>query len=180
MTRIKVHDKYFVPFITETQISEKIAGLASLINRDYEGKNLLVLSVLNGSFIFTADLVRQLTIPAEVQFLRISTYGNTMESSENAREVWGLQNLTLKDRAVLIVEDIIDSGYTLSFLYDVLEKLQPASLTVATLLFKPAAFKGTHRPDYTGFEIPNAFVVGYGMDYAQQGRELKAIYQLSE
>ncbi len=154
--------------------------LVKIINRDYAGKNLLILSILNGSFIFTADFVRHLEIPSEVQFLRISTYGDAMESSENTREVWGMESLTLQNRDVLIMEDIIDTGYTLSFLYETLVKFEPSSLKVITLLFKPDAFKGSKKPDYSGFEIPNAFVVGYGMDYAQQGRGLKAIYQLSE
>ncbi len=180
METIKIHDKSFQILIPETVIMERVKSLAETLNVIYEGKTLHIICVLNGSFIFTADLVRYLTMPMEIHFVRVSTYGNERVSSGSTREVWGLDSLNISQKSVLIAEDIIDTGFTLEFLRQKIDALRPESIETITFLFKPESFKGTKRPEYTGFNIPDDFVVGYGMDYAQMGRELRAIYQLYE
>ena len=177
---IKIHDKTFVPYLSETEIQDNISRLATQINADYTGKNTLFLPILNGAFMFAADLLRKLTFAPEIQFVKISTYNNSMKSSQNVKNVFGLEGLDLKGKHILITEDIVDTGFTVDFLVDFLQKYEPASIKIVALLYKPASFVGKTLPDYVAFEIPPAFVVGYGLDYAQKGRELKEIYVLSE
>jgi hypoxanthine phosphoribosyltransferase len=171
--------KAFRRFISEEEIQQRIRELADALNRDYEGRRPLLLVVLNGAFLFAADLVRHLSVHPEIQFIRISTYGDTMNSSETAQVLLGLE-CEVENREVLIVEDIVDTGFTTSFFVDLISRQRPASVRLATLLFKPEKHQGSVLPDYVGFEISPLFVVGYGMDYAQQGRELRHIYQLDE
>lgn len=175
-TPIRVHDRLFVPLISEAEIQARVAELAVRINEDYAGRNPLIIVVLNGAFVFAADLVRLLTIRPEIQFIRISTYGNSMQSTETARVLLDLEG-QLEHRHVVLIEDIVDTGYTMDFFLSLLDQHNPASVRVMTLLFKPERYGGRRPPEYIGFRIPPAFVVGYGMDYAQQGRELRAIYQ---
>ena len=178
MKEIRLLDKDFRLFLPENLIQKKISEMGEQISRDYKGKELLLVAILNGAFLFAADLIRNLSIPTSIQFMQIASYGNEMQSQGKANLILDLTT-SAKDRHVLMLEDIVDSGLTSQFLYKHLQQHQPASLKLATLLFKPETFKATVRPDYVGFEIPPAFVVGYGMDYAQQGRGLRSIYRLT-
>lgn len=174
--QIQIHDKFFEPYITEFEIKRRIDDLAIEIDAAYQNEEVWLLPILNGAFIFAADLVRALSISPEIQFVKVSTYGNEMESKGEASNVFGLAGLEVKGKHILIVEDIVDSGYTVDFLVETLSKLSPASIKIATLLFKPDSFKGKNAPNFCCFEIPSAFVVGYGLDYAQKGRDLRSIY----
>jgi hypoxanthine phosphoribosyltransferase len=179
MADLIIKDLPFEPYLSEADIQARISELAEQLNRDYRGKAPLLIVVLNGAFLFAADLVRHLTIEPEIQFIRITTYGNTMSSSETAQVLLGLE-VEVENRDVIIVEDIVDSGYTTDFFIRHLDQQHPTSVRLMTLLFKPDNFTREHRPDYIGFDIPLDFVVGYGMDYAQQGRELRDIYKLKQ
>jgi hypoxanthine phosphoribosyltransferase len=178
MELIKVHDKYFKPFLTEKVIQQKIKEIAVEINRDYEGKRPLFIAILNGSFMFAADLFKHLSIDAEVCFIKLASYKG-MKSTGSIITAIGLDQ-DLFGRDVLIVEDIVDTGKTLSVFLPKLMHQQPASLKIASLLHKPEATQFPLTIDYTGFSIPNKFVVGYGLDYDGLGRNLKEIYQLAE
>ena len=178
MKQVSLLDKEFELFLPENLIQQKISELGKQISQDYEGKQLLLVAILNGAFLFAADLIRNLNVPTSIQFMQIASYGNEMQSQGKANLILDL-SIPVKDKHVLLLEDIVDSGLTSQFLFNHLKKHQPASLKLATLLFKPAAFKAEVKPDYTGFEIPPEFVVGYGMDYAQQGRGLRDIYRLT-
>jgi hypoxanthine phosphoribosyltransferase len=179
MADLIIQDLPFEPYLREVDIQARIAELGEQLNRDYRGKSPLMLVVLNGAFLFAADLVRHLTIEPEIQFIRISTYGNSMTSSHAAQVLLGL-DVEVEGREVILVEDIVDSGYTTDFFVRHLTQQQPASVCLLTLLFKPDNFTHERKPDYIGFEIAPEFVVGYGMDYAQQGRELRDIYKLKQ
>jgi hypoxanthine phosphoribosyltransferase len=176
MADVQVHDKIFTPFITAAQIQQRVAEMGALINTEYAGKKPLLIGVLNGSVIFMADLLRHIHSACEIGFIRVSSYQGT-SSSGAVKNVMGL-NDDLTGRDVIIVEDIIDTGDTAVYLIEEIRKKNPASLKFATILFKPAALKHDLRPDYVGFEIPPAFVVGYGLDYDGLGRNLADIYQL--
>lgn len=176
MNRIKVHDKYFVPFISAQQIEEKVTALAFELNTNYEDKNPLFISVLNGSFMFTSDLFKKLSIDAEVCFTKLSSYKG-VQSSGDVLTLVGLDK-TLLNRHVIILEDIVDSGKTMSVLMPKIVQQQPASVKLAALLIKPNALKENIYIDYNCFTIPDNFVVGYGLDYDGLGRNLPEIYQL--
>ena len=176
MADVQIHDKIFTPFITAAQIQQRVAEMGALINTEYAGKKPLLIGVLNGSVIFMADLLRHIHSACEIGFIRVSSYQGT-SSSGAVKNVMGL-NDDLTGRDVIIVEDIIDTGDTAVYLIEEIRKKNPASLKFATILFKPAALKHDLRPDYVGFEIPPAFVVGYGLDYDGLGRNLADIYQL--
>ncbi len=157
--------------LTEEQIQNRIKELGREISRDYEGKEPLVVGVLYGSFIFMADLVRRCAIPCKMAFLRVSSYGNGTETSGQVQVIFDpLQDIEGKD--VLVVEDIIDSGLTLDTLMKLLQERKPASLKLCTLLSKPSRRQVPVQVDYCGFEIPDAFVVGYGVDFAERWRNL--------
>lgn len=179
MNEVFIHDKEFELTLSSEKIYERIQHLQQAINKDYYQKDPLFLPVLNGAFIFAADLVRGLNIHPEIQFIRINTYGDSTVSSHQAKVTFGLEQ-DLTGRHVLIVEDIVDTGYTSDFLRKYLKIRNVASVKMATLLFKPAKFKGTVAPEYVGFEIEPDFVVGYGMDYAQRGRELPGLYTVKQ
>lgn len=172
-------EKTFIPLISPKQIQEAVIQLGVQINRDYNGKNPVLLGILNGSFIFLADLARCLDCKPEFGFLGLSSYGNETKSKGEVIENFQL-NINLEGRHVLVVEDIVDHGLTLKKIKEKLNTVNPASLKVASLLFKPKAFLGNEKPDYVGFEIGNEFVVGYGLDFAGKGRELPGIYQCKE
>ena len=176
MADVQVHDKIFTPFITAAQIQQRVAEMGALSNTEYAGKKPLLIGVLNGSVIFMADLLRHIHSACEIGFIRVSSYQGT-SSSGAVKNVMGL-NDDLTGRDVIIVEDIIDTGDTAVYLIEEIRKKNPASLKFATILFKPAALKHDLQPDYVGFEIPPAFVVGYGLDYDGLGRNLADIYQL--
>lgn len=175
---ITLQDKEFIPYLSSDDISEKITSLATLINEDYEGKQPIILCILSGSFVFTADLVRKLSIPHQIEFVRYSSYSGTSSTGQISK-ILGLR-ADIKDQDIIIVEDIIDTGFTISTAIRELYVSEPKSIKVASLLFKPDALKHEVPLDYIGFEIPNKFVVGYGLDYNELGRNIPAIYQLKD
>jgi hypoxanthine phosphoribosyltransferase len=175
---IKLQNLEFEPFILDSQIQQRIKEVADEINETYENTPCTLVVVLNGSFRFVADLTRHLKMPCEFVFIRLKSYQN-MESSGEIQEVLGL-NIPLKNKNVLIIEDIIDTGNTISELLSQFKLQEPTSLRVATLLFKPFALQKPIGIDFIGFEIENKFVVGYGLDYNETGRELNDLYVLKE
>lgn len=176
MLVIKVHDKEFVPYLTETDIQEKISILAEDIGNDYRDKRPLFIAILNGSFMFASDLFKALHIEAEICFIKLASYKGTKSSGQVVTAI-GL-DIDLTNRHIIVIEDIIDTGKTLhSFLPQILNQ-QPLSLKIAVLLDKPEPRKFEVPIDYTCFTIPNKFVVGYGLDYNGLGRNIKEIYQL--
>lgn len=176
MDQIQLLDKTFVPYLTETEIQETVKRLAARINFDYTGKDVVFLSILNGSFMFTSDLMKHITIPCEISFIKFSSYVGT-QTSGRVDELIGMTE-SVRDKHVIVVEDIVDTGITMDKIITLLKQQLPGSLEVCSILFKKIAFQGKHAPKYFGYEIPNKFVVGYGLDYNQQGRNLPAIYQV--
>jgi len=176
--RVTVHDKTFEPYLKASTIAARIGVLGKEISADYAGKRPLIVAVLNGSFIFAADLFRSLTIEAEISFIKLASYRGTSSSGHVVTAI-GLDE-SLKGRHVILLEDIIDTGKTLhSFLPEIIQR-QPASLRIATFLSKPEALEHDITADYVCFEIPNRFVVGYGLDYDGLGRNLPDLLQLVE
>jgi len=175
---VQIKDKKFAIFIPESQIQARIAQLGEQLNRDYVGKEPLFIGVLNGSFMFMADLMKKITVSSYVSFVRVSSYEGT-QSTGKLTEIIGLQ-ADLKGRHVVIVEDIVDTALTMSQLVEQLHNQQPASLEVVTLLCKRDAMQKELSLTYVGFEIPNAFVVGYGLDYDGLGRNLPDLYVWQE
>ncbi|OJU78020.1 MAG: hypoxanthine phosphoribosyltransferase [Bacteroidetes bacterium 47-18] len=176
MKAIQVLDKAFVPFITASEIDRKIQEIADRINKAYSDKNPLFIAVLNGSFMFASDLFKKITIPAQISFIKLASYKGTT-STGNVITAIGLDE-SLKDRHIILLEDIIDTGKTLSEFLPQLWNQAPASLKIAALLTKPEALRHEVHADYTGFEIENRFVLGYGLDYDGYGRNLPELYQL--
>jgi hypoxanthine phosphoribosyltransferase len=170
------HDTYVIDqMISAKSIAAKIETLATEIETEFAGTDkLVVVGLLRGSFVFIADLVRELDLPVEVDFLEASSYGDAMESSREVRIFKDLRG-TIEGRDVLIVEDIIDTGHTLAHVVDFLMSKHPARLKSIALLDKPSRREVDYKPDWTGFEIPDEFVVGYGIDYAQRNRNLPYI-----
>lgn len=175
---IQVLDKKFQPYIKAEEIQEQISKLAQEINADYANKKPLFIAILNGSFMFASDLFKELTIDAEICFIKLASYKGT-KSTGNVITSIGLDE-NLKDRHVIIVEDIVDTGKTLFEFLPQLVNQQPASLKIAALLHKPEALVHPLTIDYLGFKVPNKFLLGYGLDYDGLGRNLKEIYQLVE
>ena len=176
MPVVKVHDKSFDIFLSEQTILKRIKEMASEINRDYAGKRPFFIAILNGSFMFASDLFKQLNIDAELCFIKLASYKG-MKSSGNVVTSIGLDD-DLYGKDVVIVEDIVDTGKTLHNFLPRLLHQQPRSLKIATLLHKSAATQYHLTLDYIGFDIPDKFVVGYGLDYDGLGRNFKEIYQL--
>jgi hypoxanthine phosphoribosyltransferase len=176
MAIVKVHDKSFETYLDETTILLRIKELAQKINEDYAGKKPLFVAILNGSFMFASDLFKQLNIEAELCFIKLASYKG-MKSSGNVVTSIGLDD-DLFGKDVIIVEDIVDTGKTLHNFLPKLKHMQPNSMRIATLLHKPEATVYPLQLDYVGFDIPNKFVVGYGLDYDGLGRNFKEIYQL--
>ncbi|HEY0355172.1 MAG TPA: hypoxanthine phosphoribosyltransferase [Flavisolibacter sp.] len=174
---ITLHDKTFDTYLSEKEIQEKIKHIASQLNKDYQGKKPLFIAILNGSFMFAADLFKYITIDAEICFIKLASYKG-MKSSGNVITAIGLDQ-DIYDRDVVILEDIVDTGKTLHEFLPKLDHQQPKSLKIASLLHKPEATQFPLKIDYIGFAIPNKFVVGYGLDYDGLGRNLKEIYQLA-
>lgn len=175
---VQVHDKQFRIFIAKEQIQQRINELAHEIDVTYKGQKPLFVGILNGSFIFAADLFRQLTIEAEISFIKLASYKGTSSTGHVVTAI-GMEEY-LHGRHVIIVEDIIDTGRTLHSFLPEIQQRQPASVRIATFLSKPEARLYEVPIDYTGFEIPDKFVVGYGLDYDGLGRNLPDVYQLSE
>ena len=168
-------DDHVEILISETEITARVNQLAKQITESYSNtEQLVVVGLLRGSFIFIADLVRRLNLPVEVDFMTVSSYGNAMVSSRQVRIIQDLET-DIKGRDVLIVEDIIDTAHTLSQVINILKTRMPKSLTICTLLNKPSRREVDVPIDWTGFDIPDEFVIGYGIDYAQQGRNLPHI-----
>lgn len=171
---MKILDLEFKPFITEKEIQHAVKKLGKKLNQEYSDRNPLFLVILNGAFIFAADLFRELKITAEVSFIKLSSY-HEVKSSGRVREIIGL-NHTIFNRNLIILEDIIDTGLTLHYTLEALQDLGAASIEVVTLFLKPDSFKKRIEVKYIGFEIPNGFVIGYGMDYQGYGRNLKNVF----
>ncbi len=178
MSLIKVHDKNFEPYLTTSQVQDAIQNLANELNKDYAGKRPLFISILNGSFMFASDLFKKLEIDAEICFIKLASYKGT-KSSGHVITAIGL-DIDLIDRHVVILEDIVDTGKTLTEFLPQLTNQQPASLKICALLHKPEATVYPIKIDYLGFSIPNKFVVGYGLDYDGLGRNIPEIYKLVE
>ncbi len=174
---ILVRDKKFEIYLSAEEINQRNTQLGQAITQDFAGKELVVLGILNGSFVFMADLCRYISLPLSTTFMKISSYSGT-ESTGKVQSIMGLEE-KIEGKNVLIVEDIVDTGISMDYLLKALSELNPAKLSIVTLLHKPDAFQFNYTLDYVGFEIPNKFVVGYGLDYDGLGRNLPDIYQLS-
>ncbi len=169
----------FRVFISEKEIQDRVAALGEQLNRDYADKKPIFIGVLNGAFIFLSDLLRHITIPSEVDFLKLSSYGDEKVSSGKVTDLKDI-DANIEDRHVLLVEDIVDTGLSMKYMADKLHKKDPASIATVTLLHKPETTHHDVPLDYVGFEIPPRFVLGYGLDYAQEGRNLAQIYILDD
>lgn len=178
MSVINVNDKSFQPYLTASEIDTQIKRLGIEINGDYAGKRPLFIAILNGSFMFASDLFKELTIDAEICFIKLASYKGTRSTSHVITSI-GLDE-SLKDRHVLIIEDIVDTGKTLSEFLPQLKDQHPASLKIAALLHKPEALLYPINIDYLGFNVPNKFLLGFGLDFDGLGRNLKEIYRLVE
>ena len=178
MQLLKIHDKTFKPFIDEASIKERVSVVGKQIAKDYEGLDPLFIVILNGSFMFAADIIRTINIPSEISFIKLASYKGTTSTGNVITAIGMDENLT--GRHVVILEDIIDSGKTLhSFLPEIWQR-QAASIKIAVFLSKPTALQYDVKPDYHCFEIPDDFVVGYGLDYDGLGRNLPCLYTLAD
>ncbi|NBP30632.1 MAG: hypoxanthine phosphoribosyltransferase [Flavobacteriia bacterium] len=175
---ITILDKTFRPYLSKEQIQAAIESIANRINTEYQDKNPLFIPILNGSFMFASDLFKRITIPAEISFIKLASYKGT-HSTGNVITAIGLET-EIYQRHVIVIEDIVDTGKTMSVFLPQLTHQQPQSLKVCALLHKKAATVHPIEIDYLGFEIPNLFVVGYGLDYNGQGRNLDSIFQVDE
>ena len=176
--KIIVNNDVFVPMLTEMEIKNRVKELAEQISNDYKQKLPIFIGVLNGAFVFMADLIKNLTIDCEIDFFKLSSYGDSKISSGNVRMLKEL-NCDVNDRDVIIVEDIVDSGLSIKYIEEIFSQYTPKSMKVCSLLMKPDSLKYNVKIDYIGFKIPTKFVIGYGLDYAQKFRNLKTIYVLS-
>lgn len=174
MSIVKIKDKSFKTFIPEEEILKRVKIVADKLNKDMEGKNPLFLAVLNGSFVFAADLMRYITIPCEISFVKLASYQGTASTGQ-VKEIFGV-NEDLQGRTVVIIEDIVDTGRTMKRMLESLGTRSPESLHICTLLLKPEKLESPLDIEYVAMEIPNDFIVGYGLDYDQQGRNLRDIY----
>lgn len=176
---IKVHGLAFRPYLSQEQIARRVGEIGQQISRDYEGKSPLFLAVLNGAFMFAADLIRACAIDCSITFIRLSSYEG-LNSSGKLKTVIGLQKEDVKGQDVIIIEDIVDTGHTMSEFLPQLAEMEPASVAIASLLVKTEALECDIDIQYTGFEIPMKFVIGYGLDYDGRGRNIPDIYQLAD
>jgi len=178
MNEVIIKDKTFEVFIPEAEVLKRVKAVAERINRDMAGKNPLFLAVLNGAFIFAADLMREMTIPCEISFVKLASYQGTTSTGE-VKEIIGI-NEDLTGRTVIIVEDIVDTGLTMKRMIEAIGTRNPASVHICTLLVKPEKLQVPLNIEYAAMEIPNDFILGYGLDYDQQGRTLRDIYRIKE
>lgn len=176
---IRVNGEIFEEMISESRIQRRIHDLARELSADYRGRVPVFIGVLNGSFIFFADLIREITIDCEVDFLKLSSYGDAKISSGTVRLLKDL-NCQVEGRDIIIVEDIVDSGLSMEYIKRLILHQNPASFKIVTLLHKPEAIKTDIQLDYVGFSIPKDFVIGYGLDFAQRERNLRSIYRLQK
>ena len=173
---IKIKDLEFIPYVTHYDILERVREIGIKINQDYENKNPLFIAVLNGSFMFASDLMKQVDLKSELTFIKVNSYDG-IESTGLIKEMIGIgQSVT--DRHVVIIEDIVDTGNTITHLLNEMSKMDPASIEVVTLFSKPESHQTKLYIKYTGFDIPNKFIVGYGLDYDGYGRNYQDVYQL--
>ncbi|MBE6305091.1 MAG: hypoxanthine phosphoribosyltransferase [Bacteroidales bacterium] len=177
MNTVTYNGLTFRPFISSEQIAKRVGEIAAEVSDAYKDRNPLIICVLKGAFPFASDLFMNLSIDAEIAFVRLQSYSGT-ESTGSVREVIGLDE-SVKGRAVIVVEDIIDTGRTMAKFLEELKAQEPAEVKVATLLFKPDALQEPLKPDYVGFSIPSKFIIGYGLDLDGLARNLKDIYVLS-
>lgn len=173
---VKAHDLSFEIMLSEQEIQNKVNEIGEQLKKDYKNKRPIFLGVLNGSYVFTADLARAYGEECEISFIKLSSYSG-LESTGEVSTVIGLTT-EIENRHIIVIEDIIDTGKTMFEFLPTLKKMKPASIAFATFLLKPAAIKYDIPVDYVGFKIPNKFVIGYGLDYNELGRNLRAIYQL--
>jgi len=178
MKTIKVDDKRFSIYLKAPEIEQAVDEIAVKINHDLEGADPLFLVVLNGAFIFASDLLKKITIPCEISFVKLSSYVGT-KSTSIIRELIGLDEV-VSGRTVVILEDIIDTGLTMGATIEKMKKLEAKDVRIATLLFKPNAFKMNYQINYIGIKIPNDFIVGYGLDYNGYGRNYPEIYKITD
>ena len=176
MDVMKVKDREFEVFISEEELDRIVKRLAAEVSRDYEGRDLVACPILTGAFMFAADLIRRLTLPCEVSFVRYASYSG-MSSTGEVKCMLPFSP-EVEGRAVLIIEDVVDSGFSMKRMLQSVWVLKPRSVRICSLFFKPAAFKGDYKVDYIGREIGNEFIVGYGLDYDEEGRNLKEIYKI--
>ena len=176
MKEIQILDKRFREFITENDILKKVEDIAVRINREFKGREVIFIGVLNGSFMFASDLLKRIEGNARITFVKLASYSGT-SSLGSIKQLIGW-NEELKNKSVIVIEDIVDSGVTLEHTVKSLREMQVADVRIAALLVKPEAYKKDIPLDYTGFEIPNNFVIGYGLDYEGYGRNLPSVYTL--
>ncbi len=176
---IKIGEDVFVPLLTEEQIQARIKELATEISKDYKGKVPVFIGVLNGSFIFMSDLIKRVNLDCEIDFFKLSSYGDAKISSGKVTMLKEL-NCDVTNRDIIIVEDIVDSGLSVKYIEDLFAENKPKSMRLVTLLTKPNSVKYNVKIDYIGFNIPSKFVIGYGLDYAQKYRNLRSIYVLDD
>lgn len=175
---IKIGNDEFKPFLSEEQIQKRVKELAEQISNDYKSSVPIFIGVLNGSFLFLSDLIRYVTLDCEIDFFKLSSYGDEKISSGKVRLLKAL-NCEVNDRDIIIVEDIVDSGLSINYIEELFEEKNPRSMKVVSLLVKSGSLKYDVKIDYIGFTIPDKFVIGYGLDYAQKYRNLKGIYVLN-
>ena len=178
MDRIKLHDKTFKVMIPASEIDAAVDRVARALNERYKGRTPVFVGVLSGAFLFLSDLVRKVTFNNQVTFVKISSYEGT-ESSGEVKQQLGV-DCDIEGRDVIIVEDIVETGHSMNYLLDYLKSRKPASISICTLFFKPDKFLYEYKIDYTALSIGNEFIVGYGLDYNQLGRNLKDIYVVDE
>jgi len=174
----KVNDRIFEEFIEEKEILDRIAEIAKKIEDDHKKKEILFISILNGSYVFTADLLRRIELNVKVSFLKLASYEG-LQSTGTVKRLIGLSE-DLAGKTVIIIEDIIDTGKTLDGVIDDLREKGAEDIKVAALLVKPDAYRGSHKIEYKGFEIPNDFVIGYGLDWDGYGRNYRSVYRITE
>jgi hypoxanthine phosphoribosyltransferase len=176
--KILIGDEEFVPLFTEEQIQNRIKELADQISNEYKSTIPVFIGVLNGSFLFMSDLIRYLSIDCEIDFFKLSSYGDAKISSGEVKLLKEL-NCEVNDREIIIVEDIVDTGLSIKYIEELFSEKRPSSMKVISLLVKPESLKYDVKIDYIGFKIPDKFVIGYGLDYAQKYRNLRGIYVLN-
>lgn len=176
MKSVEIKDKVFELFIEESEILAAVDKIAARMNKDLEGKDPLFIAVLNGSFMFASELMKRISIPCEISFVRMASYQGS-KSTGTIKEIYGLQE-DIEGRTVVVIEDIVDTGHTMSMIQEQLECDNPKEIKIATLLFKPNALTQKVNLDYVAMEIPNDFIVGFGLDYDGYGRNLPHIYKI--
>jgi hypoxanthine phosphoribosyltransferase len=177
--KLKIGDDEFVVFLSEEKILQRVNELGKQISKDYEGKIPVFIGVLNGSFLFMSDLIKNVNVDCEIDFFKLSSYGDEKISSGKVKLIKEL-NCDVNGRDIIIVEDIVDTGLSIKFIEELMSQHKPASVKVVSLLVKPNSLRYNVKIDYIGFDIPSKFVIGYGLDYAQKYRNLKSIYVLTE